>query len=127
LQDWLKLDQEGLISNEFGKAPLAFSPAIVSVTRPSGSAKQGVSLLAGGKAPLNVQGFAVSGGTQHPQESYALAAWLTTRGDVANNALATIPARQSLLGVQGNKPAAFTLNIFPELQAVVNEAVANAI
>ncbi len=92
-----------------------------------GSAKQGVSLLPGGKAPLNVQGFAVSGGTQHPQESYALAAWLTTRGDVANNALATLPARQSLLGVQGDKPAAFTLNISPELQAVIKTAIANAI
>ncbi len=126
-QNWLKLDQEGLISAEFGKAPLGFSPAIIAVTRPSGSAKQGVSLLPGGKAPLNVQGFAVSGGTQHPQESYALAAWLTTRGDVANNALATLPARQSLLGVQGDKPAAFTLNISPELQAVIKTAIANAI
>jgi ABC-type glycerol-3-phosphate transport system substrate-binding protein len=126
-QNWLKLDQEGLISAEFGKAPLTFAPAIIAVTRPSGAAKQGAALLPGGKAPLNVQGFAVSSGTQHPAEAYALAAWLTTRADVANNALATLPARQSLLGVQGDKPAAFTLNITPEMQAVITQAAANTI
>ncbi|HVO41408.1 MAG TPA: extracellular solute-binding protein [Aggregatilineales bacterium] len=124
---WLKLDQDGMIGAGYNQAPLSVSPAIGIVLRPSGADKRGVTLLPGGKATLNVQGFAVSGGTQHPKEAYTLAEWLTTRGDIANNSLATMPARQSLLGKGGTDIVPFTLNITPDLQAVITRAIANAL
>ncbi len=127
LQEWVKLDRDGMIGADFNKAPLSVAPAITFVLRPGGSDKRAATLLPGGKAMLNVQGFAVSRGTQHPKEAYLLAEWLTTRGDVANNALASTPARKSLIGAQSNDLAPFTLNVNPDLQAVINKAISNAI
>ncbi|MEP7284543.1 MAG: hypothetical protein ABI947_02090 [Chloroflexota bacterium] len=126
-QDWLKLDQAAMVGSEFNKAPLSVAPAISTVLRPGGPDKRVVTLLPGGKAPLVVQGFAVSGGTLYPKEAYTLAQWLTTRGDVANDALASTPARKSLLGTQNNNTIPFTLNISPDLQSLISTAVANAI
>jgi len=128
LQEWVKLDRDGMIGADFNKAPLNVTPAISFILRPSNSTDKHVAtLLPGGKAMLNAQSFAVSRGTQYPKEAYTLAAWLTTRGDVANNALASTPARKSLVGTQSGDLAPFTLNIDPDAQAVIIKAIANAI
>jgi ABC-type glycerol-3-phosphate transport system substrate-binding protein len=58
-------------------------------------------LLPGGVAGLNVQGFAVSVGTQQPELAYELAKFLTNRPELASNFFSVSPARYSLVG-QGN-------------------------
>jgi len=128
LDAWYKLDTEGLVGQEFGKAPLSVVPAIVIALQPATSPgeKRAGALLPGGKATISVQGFAVSVGTQHPEQAYALAQWLTTRGDIANNGFASTPARKSLLGKVGDNTP-FQLNISPEVKALIDQAIANAI
>jgi ABC-type glycerol-3-phosphate transport system substrate-binding protein len=86
------------------------------------------SLLPGGKAGLEVQGFAISAGTQYPEQAYAVAKFLTSSADVANNLFGSTPARKSLAGIESesNRPFA-DLTYTPENQAVVNEAFANAL
>ncbi len=64
------------------------------------------SLLPGGVAGLNVQGFAVSAGTQYPELAYALANFLTGRSELATNAFSAVPARYSLADSQTATSAA---------------------
>ncbi len=54
------------------------------------------SLLPNGVAGLSVQSFAVSAGTQYPEIAYALASFLTSRSDLANNRFSAVAARYSL-------------------------------
>jgi ABC-type glycerol-3-phosphate transport system substrate-binding protein len=56
------------------------------------------SLLPNGVAGLSVQGFAVSAGTQNPELAYALAKFLTSLPELANNMFSASPARYSLVG-----------------------------
>lgn len=86
-------------------------------------------LLPGGKAALEVQGFAVSAGTQYQEQAYALAKFLTNSIDVADGLIGGIPARQSLAGQesQGESQTPFgDLDFTPENQAVIDQAFANA-
>ncbi len=127
LKDWLKLDQQGMIAADINKAPLGIGPAI-SIALPSGNAeKRAGTRLPGGQAPLDVQAFAVSNGTQFPEQAYILAEWLTTRGEIANNIVASTPARKSLLGTSASNIVPFTLNITPDVQALVTKAISKAI
>src|SRR5256885_16119734 len=73
-------------------------------------------LLPGGKAGLNVQGFAVSAGTEHPDVAYAFASYLTTRADIS--AFSVSPARKSLAG-NGviNNAAGLGVKMPPDVQA----------
>jgi ABC-type glycerol-3-phosphate transport system substrate-binding protein len=101
----------------------------------SGSSQRKIIMLPGGKAGLSVQGFAVSSGTQYPEQAYKLAAFLTTRGELANRS-AISPARKSLVGKQaaggqgggpGGGPGGPRRNITPEQQALIDQALANGI
>src|SRR5262249_7127911 len=104
LDTWSQIDQQGLIGTgvgDFTDSPLSIGPASNFLFRRNVNQTQtrvGV-LLPGGRAGLSLQGFAISGGTQHPEQAYALASWLTTRADIANRA-SVVPARKSLVGVQ---------------------------
>jgi len=49
----------------------------LSSLRSMAIAKPGASLLPGGKAGLEAQGFAISAGTQHPDAAYALVKYLS--------------------------------------------------
>jgi ABC-type glycerol-3-phosphate transport system substrate-binding protein len=128
LDAWRKLDQDGMIGSEFNKAPISLAPATtLALATGSGNAKRrSGTLLPNGQALLDVQGFAVSGGTSFPQQSYLLAEWLTKRGELANNIVASLPARKSLQNTQSNGIAAFALNITPEMQALIAQAVEKA-
>jgi ABC-type glycerol-3-phosphate transport system substrate-binding protein len=83
-------------------------------------------LLPGGGANLTVQGFAVSGGTAYREQAYALAKFLTTSPEVVTRFFGSTPARQSMVGVETDDTAFFP-NIPDEVQALIDEAVANAI
>lgn len=127
---WLKLDNDGAIGTEIAKAPMSVAPAIWLALKESlfPGEKRSAALLPGGKAAISVNGFAVSAGTQHPEQAYALAEWLTTRVEPAGNGQsATVPARISLKGASGTDQPAFKLDVTPEVQAVIDQSLANAI
>ncbi len=130
MEKWLKLDNEGAIGGEIAQAPLSFAPAIWLALKdqlfPPGE-KRAAAMLPGGQAVISVDGFAVSGGTQYPEQAYALAVWLTTRGESSNSGLASTPARQSLKNASGSDQMPFKLDVTPEVQAIIDQSVANAI
>lgn len=88
----------------FGQIPLNIVPHNILISTSSGPAAQAApetsvvqtsSLLPGNRAGLDVEAFAVSGGTQYPEQAYALAKYLTTRPEIAS-LLSSLPARTSL-------------------------------
>lgn len=84
------------------------------------------SLLPGGGAGLSIQGFAVSGGTAYREQAYALAKFITSSPEVVVRFFGSTPARQSLVGVE-TEDTAFFPDIPDDVQALVDEAVANAV
>ena len=77
---------------------------------------------------MSVSGFAISGGTAYPEAAYTFTKWLSRQPDVVERSFGTIPARQSLIGLEGNEESPFNLPEFtPEQQALFQQAVQNAI
>ncbi len=126
---WLQLDNEGAVGQDLAKAPMSVGPAIwLALTdQLFPGEKRLASMLPGGKAALSVDGFAISGGTQHPLEAYTLASWLSSRTEASNSGLASTPARKSLKGSAGSDEIAFKLDVSPEVQAVIDQSVTNGI
>ncbi len=125
LDAWYKIDADGLIGNDFNKAPLSVSPAIGLIAQqPDNDQKRVGTLLPGGKAGLDAQGFAVSAGTQYPEQAYALAAFLTTRAEIANGFSST-PARKSLIGASSDGGAGININVPKDIQDLISKGVAN--
>jgi len=134
LRQWQDLQEDGLLDAEltgsgFENVPLRLIGAIGLLNFPGNTAPKAASLFPGGVAPLDVSGFAVSGGTNHPQEAYTLAKWLTRQPDVVERLFSTAPARQSLAGVQGSEEnPIFNLPDFtPEDQIIIQDALARAV
>src|SRR5262249_14855806 len=127
MEAWYKLDSDGLVGHDLNVAPMSLSPAtaILFQITISQDEKRVPVLLPGNKGGLDVAGFALSKGTLHPDQSYALAAFLTTRPEIAGR-FASAPARRSLIGAQGSR-GGFQLNITPELQKLINDGIANGI
>ncbi|NDJ78041.1 MAG: extracellular solute-binding protein [Chloroflexi bacterium] len=89
------------------------------------------SLLPGGVAGFNVQGFAVSAGTQYPELAYELAKFLTLRPELASNPFSVAPARYSLDGMQvptggngGNGRVQVNLNVPDTIQPTIDQGLA---
>ncbi len=128
LDTWLKLTQEGMLGSDFNKAPMSISP-LTSVLFAGTDKKRVATLLPGGKAALDTQGFAVSGGTHYPEQAYALARYLTTRAEVSSF-LTAVPARKSLVGAEpaaGSGPVIGGPALTPEMRTLVMRAVENGI
>lgn len=118
LQDLLPLQ-----TPEFNTAPIRIeSLTNIAFTRPNQAERKGV-LLPGDHAYLDVTGIAVSGATQYPEQAYALARFLTTRSEV--NRFTSIPARQSLRTQDGGNNNGFGPRITPELQVLLDQALAS--
>ncbi len=141
LTTWQSLKDEGIIGGVGGGNSIVIvggggdGPAM-SIQQSFGLASfpgvqgdpPGGSLLPGGNAGMEVQGFAISTGTQYPEQAYALAKFLTSSADVANNLFGSTPARKSLAGIEGDSNQPFAdLTYTPENQAVVTEAYDHAL
>ncbi len=109
LQTWYELVSEGVVLAQGGgreeTIPLRVEGINGYAERSFGRSDDAntvryASLLPGGVAGLNVQGFAVSAGTQYPELAYALASFLTGRPELATNAFSAVPARYSLADSQ---------------------------
>ncbi|MBX3086172.1 MAG: hypothetical protein KF716_31340 [Anaerolineae bacterium] len=127
------LQDEGVIGRQFNQGPMALAPVFSIAGGPNNqNTRKGV-LLPGNKGMLDVRGLALSAGTTHPQEAYAVAKFLTTRPEIAAQGT-TSPARISLVGEETNSgggpgPGGRNLRSFlsPELQALSDEAVNNGV
>ncbi|MDX1995032.1 MAG: extracellular solute-binding protein [bacterium] len=88
-------------------------------------------LLPGGTAGVEVEGFAVSAGTTHPELAYELVRFLTSNPNVVSRFFNDRPARRSLVGVQpeqGDGPVMMAVRpTNPEVDALIDAAVENAI
>jgi ABC-type glycerol-3-phosphate transport system substrate-binding protein len=112
LYTWQTLLDEGVISNTigfgFGGDDAATIPMQLdgSLGYSQGFNNQEnvrqAALLPSGTAGLNVQGFAVSSGTQYPEMAYELAKFLTTRSELTDNPFGVEAARYSVANDQTN-------------------------
>jgi ABC-type glycerol-3-phosphate transport system substrate-binding protein len=133
IADFREQEEAGVFQFSFGSAPLSISPAftlilpVIAITNGNNNEptaeRKGI-LLPGSTAGLEVNAFAVSSGTQHPQDAYALAAFLSERPEVAAGGLAVSPARRSLIGQGG---ANFTPSVSAEAQALITQSVEQSI
>ncbi|MBX3080418.1 MAG: hypothetical protein KF716_02220 [Anaerolineae bacterium] len=131
LTTWQELETDGVVGRGFNTAPISVSPAfalLLPIATINGEANDAAKrtglLLPGGKAGLDVNGFAVSAGTQHPKEAYELAKFLTTRPEIANG-FSGNPARQSLVGKETGQ--GIQLNVTQEVQDLVKLSIENGI
>jgi len=137
LTTWKELEEEGITNYNFqgdsSNVPItmeapwrlwqgSFMPSTDETYQPEWAG----ALLPGGGAGLQLQGFAVSGGTAYRQEAYDLAKYLTSSAEVVNRFFSSTPARQSMVGVESENSAFFP-DIPEDVRALIGEAVANAI
>lgn len=145
LATWYDLTQEGVATSAGGgfgedEIPLRVEGVMGYRERPRPGQQESTTvryanLLPGGTAGLNVQGLAVSAGTQYPELAYELAKFLTLRPELASNQFSVAPARYSLDGVEiinsssngpGDGPGGFGafMNIPNTIQPTVDQALA---
>ncbi len=84
-------------------------------------------LLPGDIAIMNSEGFAISGGTAHPQEAYDLIKFLSSHPEVVNRFFGDSPARRSMVGVASEDENVFRPERSPEVQALIDQALENAL
>lgn len=109
--------------------------ALATFPRDPNSIPPSGSLLPGGVAGLDVQGFAISAGTRYPEQAYELAKFLTHSAEVANGLFGSAPARRSLAGVEVEPPeggrgriiALSSLTYPAENQVVIDQAFDSAL
>ncbi|MBI1281960.1 MAG: extracellular solute-binding protein [Anaerolineaceae bacterium] len=134
-----KLEQDGVVSPTFSgqvaDVPMRITGSFGLSGLLTGEANPpGASLLPGGKAGINAQGFVISSGTLYPEQAYKLLKFLSLAPAVANNFLSASPARQSMVGVQPPPPSddtgaaiAAIRPTSPEAQAMIAEALQNGL
>ena len=118
LEKWSALDRDNLLSTTMNAdTPMLISE--LSTAYFTTNHALSAALLPGGRAGLLAQGYAVSSGTQYPQQAYELARFLADRTDASDRSNA-IPARRDTGTVAIAKlPAAY--------QPVFEKALAHAI
>ena len=138
MNQWSELQTEGLVGGLTGggglEAPIIFGPSVIA-TRARFTGEREFVALPGGRTALDVQAFAVSSGTQHPDMAYELAKFLTQSPEVTNATNSSVPARRSLAGITtdtnnqgggGGGGGGATLTD-PNLLAIVQPALENGI
>jgi len=136
LTAWGDLDAKGMIGNEIGKSPLSVGPSFtVSISldpgNPTKKSRQAV-LLPGGKAGVDVQGYALSAGTKYASLAYELALYLTTQKQLSG-VFGGIPARLKTVETPINPEGGGGMITFggppetPEIKELNEKAVANGI
>ena len=81
------------------------------------------SLLPGGVAGVRAQGFAISAGTQYPEQAYALVKFLTNNAEVSSRFFGDTPARRSLVGVESEDGPQFLMELPEEAEALRDQAL----
>lgn len=129
LTDWVALAETGAL--EFSLDSLNFdSPLIIGqgllMTTPQFGEDYTLATVPSGRSALMVTGVSVSSGTRHPEAAYELAKYLTTVPNLTGAIFGVLPARQSLVGVQGDDVFSQALSASESLQAEMVDLVANS-
>lgn len=131
LEIWSDMLTEGYMSSGFQgfDAPILLAPSTLANIQGMVDDREFIPLPG-----LDVSAFAISNGTQYPQQAYALASYLTTQSDVVNSVTGILPARQSMAGISstegnggpGGGPGGFSA-ANPEMTALLQPTVAFAL
>jgi multiple sugar transport system substrate-binding protein len=139
LNTWQALVEEGVVTmsggSPGGEPPMGIGFGRIAIYADGDNgelvSETAYALLPGGGAGLNTSGFAVSAGTQYPEQAYALARYLTTRPEVASGFGLSSPARQSLVGspvvLGGGESPMVNVRTPEAMTAFVSEALANGL
>ncbi len=132
---WHDLQVEGFLNPPvtedgdftFGTYPLEIGQAGLGNLQIGGEGdvnRQAV-LLPGGGAGLAVNGFAISAGTQYPDLAYELVKYLSNSVEVSSAFFSGKPARQSLVGLEPDQAAPFSLgaSLPPQIDATLTDAL----
>jgi ABC-type glycerol-3-phosphate transport system substrate-binding protein len=128
LQTWGELYQEGVVSSFSSNLSSKDVPMFVersSLLYNHQERNLEAVLLPNNTALLEVTGFAVSGGTQHPDLAYALAAYLTQTPEVTAYISGDVAAYRTSNDVQVEGVWSWERSL--EQQALIDEALANGI
>lgn len=131
LTTWSELEQEGHTGRNFAGSsqdvPMRIDGLWSLSSFMNSEDEWGASLLPGGTASVRTQGFAVSAGTQYPEQAYALAKFLTSNVEVVTQFFGDSPARQSLVGVESEDNPAFFIQLPEEAEALRDQALTVAL
>jgi ABC-type glycerol-3-phosphate transport system substrate-binding protein len=137
---WAQMDADGLFEpptttdpDELAKAldaPLQLGRSGLTGGTPGDTEPKTPALLPGGRAGLDVSGFAISGGTQNPEAAYELVKFLSSSPQVAASFFGSTPARRNLTPVAGDFASGIQIRggpQSPELAALIPVALEQAI
>lgn len=130
LDTWAKLQKDMTVTGnyDFDKVPMSITqPWRLTNSAPDDKSHWAASLLPGGKAGIEPQGFAISRGTLNPEMAYELSKYLTTSPEVVTRFFGNTPARHSLVGVTVENSAFITPPVPKDVQALIDKALENAI
>ncbi len=135
LDQWVALEEEGFMSMQdasridYNEVPMTLQgPYQLYNTMPDGeSVNWQASLLPGGFAGLDVQGFAISAGTEQPELAYELVKYMTNSAMISQLFYGTSPARRTLVGAEIDSEFFFQPEIPPEVQEIIDHAIENGI
>jgi len=130
LEKWTGLQKEMAVTGNFdyNKVPLTLNqPWQLTNPNPDNEQQWAASLLPGGVAGLDVQGFAVSGGTLNPELAFALANFASSSSEVVNRFYGNTPARRSLVGVKAEDSNFVMPTVPKDVQAIIDQALENAV
>jgi ABC-type glycerol-3-phosphate transport system substrate-binding protein len=131
LEKWLALQKELSTTGgnyDYDKIPLTLDSAWrLTSPNPDQKGQWAGALLPGGVAGLDVQGFAVSGGTQSPELAYALAVYMSQQPEVIDRIFGTTPARKSMVGVKPENSMIIRPKVPADVQALLDQALEHAL
>lgn len=112
-----KLIKSGLVAFTEDVSSHEIQPLRISSVRDIVNAKdiETLSLLPGGYAGLEVDGFAISAGTQHPEIAFDLIAYLSHQVETARINFRDVPARHAFFSVENGFPISERTTPFIEL------------
>lgn len=109
VQLWADLQDDGIIP-PYGQgfeylesAPVILVPSLFTSFGALNSDNISISTLPGGYVGLSTDGFAISAGTQYPQEAYEFIRFASQDPQLSNAFLGVVPARRSLQGLSGGE------------------------
>jgi len=129
LTEWLALEEEGIINGGGSSqdVPLTIDRTYRLTNPEQEGFRWQASLLPGGTAGVDVDAFAISGGTQQPELAYELVKFLTANPEVSGRFFGDSPARRSLLGVELDDQIFFQPDLTPELETLIETALESSI
>ncbi len=135
LDQWVAYQKDGLLGGsepgegfDINEVPIRIDQSFALYSFGTNATQErAAALLPGGGAGLTANGFAVSSGTQYPEQAYELAKFISNNIRLVNSFFSERPARESLVGAEDPDNIAFRPPYSPEDQAVIDQAFQNGL